>query len=77
MEKIAKSYGLDLDGDWNKDIMNHLGRHPNDYHEFILAGMKKAAIEAGGNQARFIQLFDQYVKQTIISNPLLLRKSGW
>ncbi|MBW8333124.1 MAG: FG-GAP-like repeat-containing protein [Prolixibacteraceae bacterium] len=77
MMGIARSYGLDLDGDWNKDIMNHLGRHPNEYHEFVLAGMKKAAFEAGGDQARFIQLFDQYIKQTIISNPLLLRKSGW
>jgi hypothetical protein len=45
--------------------------------KFAPAGMKKAALEAGGDKARFIQLFDQYVKQTIVSNPLLLRKSGW
>ena len=77
MEEIARGYGLDLDGDWNKEAMNHLGRHPNVYHEFVLEGMKRAALEAGGDQARFIQLFDQYVKQIIISNPLLLRKAGW
>jgi len=77
MEKIVKSYGLDLDGEWNQELMNHLGRHPNKYHKFVVQGMQRAAIEAGGNQARFIQLFDQYVRQVVIDNPLLLRKAGW
>jgi len=77
MERIAQNYGLDLDGDWNKELMKHLGRHPNEYHNFVLKGMQRAAIEAGGDQAKFIKLFNLYVKQVIIDNPLLLRKSGW
>lgn len=77
MENIAKQFRLDLDGEWNKAAMPHLGRHPNAYHEFVLKGMKDAAAEAGGSQARFLQLFDQYVKQPVLQNPSLLRKSGW
>jgi hypothetical protein len=77
MEAIAEKYGLDLNGGWNKAAMPHLGRHPNEYHEFVLQGMQKAATEAGGDQAKFLQLFDRYVKQPVLQNPNLLRKSGW
>ncbi|MBP1617672.1 MAG: hypothetical protein H6Q14_1499 [Bacteroidetes bacterium] len=28
MEGIAKQFGLDLNGAWNKAAMPHLGRHP-------------------------------------------------
>lgn len=51
MGDIAKQYGLDLNGAWNKAAMPHLGKHPNVYHEFALKGMQDAA--AGGNQANF------------------------
>ncbi|ENT1988961.1 AHH domain-containing protein [Campylobacter coli] len=27
---------MELDGDWNKVKMPHRGRHPNEYHEYIL-----------------------------------------
>jgi len=77
MGEIAKRYGLDLNGSWNKAAMPHLGRHPKAYHEFVLRGMQDAATGAGGNQAKFLQLFDQYVKQPVLQNPSLLRKSGW
>lgn len=77
MSAIAEKYGLDLNGAWNKAAMPHLGRHPNDYHKFVLQGMEQAGREAGGNQAKFLQLFDQYVKQPVLQNPSLLRKSGW
>lgn len=77
MEGIAKQFGLDINGAWNKAAMPHLGRHPNAYHEFVLKGMQDAAAGAGGNQAKFLQLFDQYVKQPVLQNPNLLRKSGW
>lgn len=77
MSTIAKKYSLDLDGAWNKAAMPHLGRHPNAYHKFVLQGMERASLEAGGNQARFLQLFDKYVKQAVLQNPNLLRKLGW
>ncbi|MFG4002083.1 hypothetical protein [Flavobacterium aquidurense] len=39
--------------------------------------MQKASMEAGNDKAKFLKLFDQYVKQPVIENPNLLRKSGW
>ena len=77
MESIANRFGLKLEGAWNRELLEHLGRHPNAYHDFVLQGMTRAAVEAGGSQAAFMRLFNQYVKQPVISNPQLLRKAGW
>lgn len=77
MEKIAKQFGLELNEAWNKKLMHHLGRHPNDYHEFVLFNMKKAAKEAKGDAKVFVELFEEYVKTPVINNPDLLNKSGW
>jgi RHS repeat-associated protein len=77
MKKIADKYGLDLDETWNKDILPHLGRHPELYHEFVLENMTRAASEAGNDFPRFLELFEKYVKKPIKGNPDLLRKKGW
>jgi hypothetical protein len=77
MKAIADHYGLDLDEVWNKELLPHLGRHPNEYHEFILRGMQQAAREAGDDKAKFLELFEMYVKEPVRRNPDLLRKSGW
>jgi hypothetical protein len=34
-------------------------------------------VGANGSQTQFLKLFDSYVKQPVIQNPGLLRKSGW
>lgn len=77
MAKIADEFGLKLDESWNKKILPHLGRHPNEYHNFVLNGMQKAATGAAGNRNKFLQLFKEYVIKPITRNPELLRKSGW
>jgi hypothetical protein len=77
MQSIAREFHLDLDGAWNKAMLPHLGRHPNAYHQFVYDGMMKASAGAKGRQDLFLKLFDQYVKQPILKNPNLLRKSGW
>ncbi|GAA4316372.1 RHS repeat-associated core domain-containing protein [Compostibacter hankyongensis] len=77
METIAKKFGLELKGEWNIKRIPHLGRHPNEYHEFVFAYMEKAAQEAGTSQEKFLELFEKYIKQPVIHNPKLLRKSGW
>lgn len=77
MAEIAENFGLNLNGSWNKQGLPHLGRHPNAYHDFVLDGMRRASAGSGGTQAGFLNLFDQYVKQPVIQNPGLLRKSGW
>ena len=77
LAKIADDFGLDLNGAWNKATLPHLGRHPNAYHQFVYDGMRRAASEAGGSQAKFLELYNLYVKQPIINNPQLLRSAGW
>ena len=41
MGKITNKYGLKLDESWNKEMLPHLGRHPNAYHEWVLEQMKQ------------------------------------
>lgn len=77
MKKIIEKYGLDLDGDWNKELLPHRGRHPNNYHDLVERGMTRAAKEAGDSVEEFLRLFEKYVKEPIRKNPELLRKSGW
>ena len=77
MSNIAKQFGLDLNGSWNKQLLPHQGRHPHEYHEFVLDGMERAAQEASGRLEIFLDLFNKYVKEPVINNPNLLRKSGW
>jgi hypothetical protein len=79
-ESIANKYGLKLDAAWNKvDISDvyHYSKHPSQYHEFVLKGMRAADAGAAGNQAKFLQLFDQYVKQPLLQNPNIVNKTGW
>ncbi len=77
MSKIAEKYGLQLDQPWNKQLMAHSGRHPNEYHQFVLDAMKFADTKAQGNTAEFLRLFNNNVRRPIMENPELLRKSGW
>ena len=74
---IADQYGLDLNGSWNKDLLPHLGRHPNEYHRFVLENMRRAAKEAGSNVNKFLELYQKYVVKPISKHPELLRKAGW
>jgi hypothetical protein len=77
MKEIADQYGLSLNGSWNKARMPHLGRHPELYHNFVYRQMERATREAGTNRSLFLQKYDLYVKQPVLDNPELLRKSGW
>jgi len=77
---IANKYGLKLNSAWNKveiSDLYHYSKHPNQYHEFVLKGMRVADTGAKGSQARFLQLFNQYVKQPLLQNPNMLNKTGW
>ena len=75
-ENIAKKYGLDLDGDWNKELMPHQGRHPYAYHEYVLDNMQKFDRIANGDKRKFLKLYNQ-MKQKIINNPEMLYKDYW
>ncbi len=73
---IASNYGLDLDGDCNKESLPHQGRHPNAYHKYILDNMQKFDKIANGDKKKFLELFDK-MKQSIIKNPSMLYKDYW
>ncbi len=75
-ESITQKYGLNLDGVWNKELMPHLGRHPNAYHDFMLQELKSIDTLANGNVNVFMKEFNQ-LKQTIINNPEMLTKAYW
>ena len=76
MGEIAKKYGLDLNGKWNKDLLPHQGRHPNEYHEYVLNSMKQFDEVAQGNVDIFFQLYEK-MKAYIKANPDMLYKAYW
>ena len=76
-KKIIERYGLDIDGNWNTAPLPHRGRHPNEYHEYVINGMQKAAEEAGDNAEIFLQKFNEYVIEPVKQHPELLRKESW
>lgn len=55
MERIAKDYGLNLDDAWNKDLLPHQGRHPNEYHDMVTEAMRQAGTIAQGDTRIFIR----------------------
>lgn len=74
---ITDKYGLDLNGDWNKELLPHQGRHPNAYHEFVLDGMKNIDNIANGNQDIFLDLYESEIKSVIRENPDMLYSDYW
>ena len=73
---ILKKYALTLDQPWNKELMRHSGKHPYDYHKFVLESMKLCEHLAKGDTEKFINEFGKY-KKKIIDNPSMLRKDFW
>lgn len=78
-EEILREHGinLSLEGDWNKEVLPHRGRHAEAYHRWVAEQIEKAANEAQGDVEKFKQLFERYVKQRVRENPLMLRKEWW
>ena len=67
---------MELDGDWNKEIMRHRGKHPYAYHAYVLYRMKRCDLKAQGNVEVFTSEFEK-VKNKIRNIPLMLRKIFW
>jgi len=59
MEELASHYGLDLNDAWNVELLPHKGRHPNEYHDWILNRMREIEMTPGMNRERFIQEFNK------------------
>ena len=56
--------------------MHHLGRHPNEYHNYVLEQMQMFDIVSKGDQTVFLSLFEQ-LKKEIVNNPEILTKEYW
>ena len=54
MEKIANRYDLRLNGEWNMEKLPHQGKHPIDYHKFVLEQMHEIDRMPNMNQTKFI-----------------------
>ena len=70
-------YGLDLNGEWNIEKLPHQGRHPNEYHKFVLKQMIITDKMPDMNQMKFINQFEQKVKVPIRTNPNMLYRKYW
>jgi hypothetical protein len=68
---------LDLNGDWNIEKLPHQGRHPNDYHRWVLNVTLEIDAIPGMNQNDFIKLFRERIIQPIKINPDMLYKKYW
>lgn len=77
MKGITDKYDLDLNGDWNKQMLPHQGRHPNAYHSWVYDNMHTIDAMPNMNRQQFIHYFDLNVKQPVISNPDMLYKNYW
>ncbi|MDQ0232781.1 AHH domain-containing protein [Metabacillus malikii] len=76
MENITKKYGLDLDDEWNKELLPHQGRHPYAYHDYVLDKLSTYDRLAKGDREKFLKLFEG-LKQEVRDNPDMLYKEYW
>lgn len=74
---ITDKYGLNLDGDWNVELLPHQGRHPNDYHIWAFEQLENIDKLSNGNKQLFLNYFDIYIKQPIRDNPSMLYGNYW
>lgn len=64
----------DLGRSWNVFQMPHRGRHPAEYHEWVLENFQLAAETAGeGNTAEFLALFKEWVVDRVLEDPTTIR----
>lgn len=75
-EKILDKYGLNLNGDWNKKLLPHQGRHPNEYHDYMLEQVRRIDEIARGDKNKFLELFEE-LKEEVSSTPEMLYKDFW
>jgi len=80
-DDVLEKYGLDLNGSWNIDSMPHRGRHPNEYHDWVLDEIQNIDKSLGGCgngcSGDFIRAFSDQVIAPVKKNPIMVRKSYW
>ena len=67
-KEVTNKYDLNLNGKWNiQNLENHVGRHTNNYHEYMLKQVQSFHKIANGNRDVFLNLFDG-LKNVISTN---------
>jgi len=74
--KIVRKFGLESKEMWNLVWLPHLGRHPPEYHRWVIRETKRAAKKAKTKE-QFLRLFDEYVAKPVLANPMMLRAEYW
>ena len=58
-KEVTNKYDLNSNGRWNiQNLENHVGRHTNNYHEYMLKQIQSFDKIANGNKDIFLNLFD-------------------
>ena len=74
-QEITNKYKLDLNKPWNiEPVQDHLGRHTNKYHEFMLEQIQSFDAQANGNLERFMELFNGLKAQIHANTSMLYMK---
>lgn len=68
---------MNLNDEWNKELLPHQGRHPNQYHEFILDEMTNIDNVANGDIDIFLELYESNVRSVVRDNSDMLYKNYW
>ncbi len=68
-KKITDKYDLNLNGAWNKEVMEHIGRHTHDYHDEVLQKMREIDAIAKGNKEKFLELYEIEIKKWVLDKP--------
>ena len=71
-KEVTNKYNLNLNGKWNvQNLENHIGRHTNNYHEYMLQQIQSFDKIANGNKDVFMSLFDG-LKDVISANQWMM-----
>lgn len=74
---ITDPLGLDLNDSWNKALLPHQGRHPFEYHKFVLHNMNEINNIKNLTPELFIKEFNSRVINPVTKNPDMLYKNYW
>ncbi len=71
-KEVTNKYDLNLNGNWNiRNLENHIGRHTNNYHEYMLKQVQFFDKIANGNKDVFLNLFEG-LKDVISANQCMM-----
>jgi len=77
IKEISEKYKLNLNDDWNKAKLPHIGRHPNEYHQWVLRQMMEIDRIPNMTPSEFIFQFNNRIIKPVIDNPEMIYKSYW